>query len=69
MLFFVATHTTFDVVMEKPKPMLHIVGGRNFFFISLYDRAKLPCFSSSHFGIAQSPYKGLCYPTSFGRVG
>ena len=44
MLFFVATYTTFDVVMEKPTPMLHIVGGRNSFFISLYDGAKLSCF-------------------------
>lgn len=57
MLLFVSTHTTFDVVMGKPKPMLHIVGGRNFFFISLYVGAKLPCFLVCILALHKVPIK------------
>ena len=38
-------------------------------FIPLYVGARVPCFASSNFDIAQSPYIGLYPSTSFGRVG
>ena len=59
----------FDVNMVKPKPMLHIVGGRglSLYFFVCWSRGAV--FVSSHFGIAQSPCNGLHCPTSLDGVG
>ena len=43
--FFVVTQTTIDVVMAKSKSMLQIASRRDFFFIYLYIRIDVSCFS------------------------
>ena len=44
-----------DAVMEKPRPMLHIVGEREFLCYFFVRWRKNAMFANSHFGNAQSP--------------
>ena len=60
---FVVIYTMFDVVMEKSKPMLHVVAGKKIMLHLLVRWSRGVMFATFHFGIIYNQFNGLHCPT------